>query len=214
MRSPSRSLPRTAFAVLGVTGLLAVGACATENESPDAGPVATVATMEETTTGETLSVVLNDAEGTEFGTVEINEVNDALQISAELSGLEPGFYGFHIHQTGLCEPDSAAPGAPDDTGDFLSAGGHLGSDEADHPGHAGDLPQLLVKESGDAVLTFETDRLTLSDLEDEDGSAIMIHSGPDNYANIPERYASEGADGDSLNTGDAGSRLACGVVDA
>ncbi|AJK68448.1 superoxide dismutase family protein [Corynebacterium marinum] len=214
MRSPSRSLPRTAFAVLGVTGLLAVGACATENESPDAEPVATVATMEESTTGETLSVVLNDAEGTEFGTVEISEVNDALQISADLSGLEPGFYGFHIHQTGLCEPDSAAPGAPDDTGDFLSAGGHLGSDEADHPDHAGDLPQLLVKESGDAVLTFETDRLTLSDLEDEDGSAIMIHSGPDNYANIPERYASEGADEDSLNTGDAGSRLACGVVDA
>ena len=214
MRSPSRSLPRTAFAVLGVTGLLAVGACATENESPDAGPVATVTTMEETTTGETLSVVLNGAEGTEFGTVEINEVNGALQISADLSGLEPGFYGLHIHQTGLCELDSAAPGAPDDTGDFLSAGGHLGSDEADQPDHAGDLPQLLVKESGDAVLTFETDRLTLSDLEDEDGSAIMIHSGPDNYANIPERYASEGADEDSLNTGDAGSRLACGVVDA
>lgn len=224
MRPLPRSLSRTAFALVGVTGLLTVGACATESESPDTEPVATVATVEESSTtqrasteeptdGETLSVVLSDAEGTEFGTVEITEVDDALRISADLSGMEPGFYGFHIHQTGLCEPDSAAPGDPDTTGDFLSAGGHLSTDGAGHPDHAGDLPQLLVKESGDAVLSFETDRLTLADLEDEDGAAIMIHSGPDNYANIPGRYAPGGPDEDSLKAGDAGTRLACGVVD-
>lgn len=208
-----RHLSRTIFAALGAAGLLAVGACAAEN-TDDAEPAATeqATTEEATTAGDVVTVTLNDPGGSELGAVELNEVNDALQISAAISGLEPGFYGFHIHQIGACEADSAAPNNPENTGDFLSAGGHLGSDESDHPDHAGDLPQLLVKESGDAVLSFETDRLTLADLEDEDGSAIMLHSGPDNYANIPERYAPDGPDEDSLNAGDAGSRIACGVI--
>lgn len=233
MRTFSRSLPRTAFAVLGAAGLLAVGACAEDDTrlgvTEDTEDTVTVGDTEGdtdnggATTGEstaadagdaggTVAATLNDAEGTELGTVEISEVDDALQFSADLTGLEPGFHGFHVHQTGLCETGSQAPGNPGETGDFLSAGGHLGAGESDHPDHAGDLPQLLVKNSGDAVLSFETDRLTMSDLEDEDGSAIMIHSGPDNYANVPGRYAPGGPDGDSLNAGDAGSRLACGVI--
>ena len=63
-------------------------------------------------------------------------------------------------------------------------------------------------------LTTVTDRFGVADLlADDDGSAVMVHSGPDNYANIPERYAPEGPDADTLGTGDAGSRLACGVVE-
>ncbi|MFB9071453.1 superoxide dismutase family protein [Citricoccus parietis] len=127
--------------------------------------------------------------------------------------MDPGFYGLHVHGIGECEPDSAAPDDPEDTGAFKSAGGHLGSQEADHPDHAGDLPTLLVQESGDAHLTFRTDRISLDDFEDEDGAAMMVHSAPDNFANIPERYAPDGPDEDTTGAGDAGDRLACGVIE-
>lgn len=213
-----RHLPRAIFTALGATSLLVLGACTaaddTADPTADTDTVTATGTAETTNAsqGEVLSTTLTDAEGSELGTVEVNELNDALEITLSVSGLEPGFYGFHIHQTGLCETDSAAPDNPDNTGAFLSAGGHLGSGESDHPDHAGDLPQLLVQESGDGALSFQTDRLTLADLQDDDGSAFMIHDGTDNYANIPERYAPDGADEDTRSTGDAGSRLACGVV--
>lgn len=224
----NRHVPRAVAATIGVLGMFTLSACATGDDTATTeSPAATDAAADnsaETGTTETesqtdsagstttLTADVSDAEGTELGTVNIAEGDGSLEFDAEFSGLEPGFYGFHIHQIGECEPDSAAPDDPEDTGDFLSAGGHLGSDEADHPGHAGDLPQLLVQESGDAWLAFETDRLSLEDLEDEDGAAMMIHSGPDNYANIPERYASDGPDEDTTSAGDAGSRLACGVI--
>lgn len=222
-----RTLSRSAFALVGAAGLLAVSACATE-EDQDANTATATATdavvTDETTAEETtvaddgasgdLSATLNDADGDEMATVDVSEQDGALEFTVSASGMEPGFYGFHIHGIGECEPDSAAPGDPEDTGDFLSAGGHLGGDDAEHPDHQGDLPQLLVMESGDASMTFQTDRLTLADLDDEDGSAMMIHTDADNYANVPERYAPEGADEDTLSTGDAGSRLACGVLGA
>ena len=50
-------------------------------------------------------------------------------------------------------------------------------------------------------------------LLDVDGSAIIVHSDADNFAHIPERYAEDGPDEDTLKTGDAGDRTACGVVE-
>jgi superoxide dismutase, Cu-Zn family len=47
---------------------------------------------------------------------------------------------------------------------------------------------------------------------DDEGTAVMVHAGPDNFANIPERYAPNGPDADTLKTGDSGDRIACGVV--
>jgi Cu-Zn family superoxide dismutase len=113
--------------------------------------------------------------------------------------MPPGFHGFHIHTTGRCEPP-----------DFTSAGGHLNPTGADHGDHAGDLPSLLVNEDGRGLLAAVTDRFSLAELRDDDGSAVMVHSGRDNFANIPARYG--GPDAETRSTGDAGSRLACGVV--
>ncbi|OLT06227.1 superoxide dismutase [Kocuria sp. CNJ-770] len=162
---------------------------------------------------EALTVSVRNVEGDEVGTVQFSDVQDGTQVAAQVEGLEPGFYGFHVHGTGLCVPDSAAPDDPEETGAFLSAGGHLGAEEGEHPDHAGDLPSLYVTGSGMGNLVTLTDRFTLEDLQDEDGSAVMIHTGTDNYANIPDRYAPEGPDEETLATGDAGSRLACGVVE-
>jgi Cu-Zn family superoxide dismutase len=131
----------------------------------------------------------------------------------DVDGLPPGFHGFHVHAIGVCEPDSANPTDPSMTGDFLSAGGHLGAGESDHGEHPGDLPTLYVGASGTGSLTVVLDALTFADLTDDDGSAVMVHEARDNYANIPERYAADGPDEMTLNTGDAGGRIACGPVE-
>jgi Cu-Zn family superoxide dismutase len=106
---------------------------------------------------------------------------------------------------------------------FFSAGGHFNPTSDPHGEHAGDFPVLLVMENGRAKEKFKTDRFNLSQLFDNDGSAVIIHEGRDNYANIPattdgeKRYHSHlenvfGPDSLTKATGDAGSRFACGVV--
>lgn len=156
-----------------------------------------------------------DGEGESLGQVEFIDGEQGFEVKADTESMEPGFYGFHIHEIGECEPDSQAPDDPEDTGDFLSAGGHIaGEEDADHPDHAGDLPPLLVNEDGTAQMTVATDRLDESMLLDDDGASVMVHSDPDNFANIPERYLEDSTpDDDTLSAGDAGDRLACGVIE-
>jgi Cu-Zn family superoxide dismutase len=142
---------------------------------------------------------LQDVEGNPVGEVRLSQVGkDQVEVRAEVHDLPPGFHGFHVHEVGQCEHH------------FTSAGGHLNLEDAFHPEHSGDMPVLLVNSDGTGDVSFETDRFTLKDLSDEDGSAIMVHALPDNYANIPERYG--GADQDTLGTGDSGDRIACGAI--
>lgn len=216
-RKTSMFRARTGMAFLGLAGMLTLAACGNGDAGGTADETGAQETSAATSESEALATAnVQNADGEELGTVEFSEAGDgqdAMSVKVELSGLEPGYYGLHVHANGVCETDSEAPDDPSETGDFLSAGGHLGGDDAEHPDHAGDLPSLLVMESGEANMTFQTDRLTTENLTDEDGSALMIHSDADNYANIPERYAAEGPDEDTLSTGDAGSRLACGVIE-
>jgi Cu-Zn family superoxide dismutase len=149
---------------------------------------------------------LNDASGQKVGVVVFKESHGKVDVSAEVWRAAPGFHGFHVHTTGECVPP------------FTSAGGHYNPDGVPHGDHAGDMPSLLVNQDGTAELEFETDRFTLSDLSDADGSAVIVHAGRDNFANIPTRYHSHtydtfGPDTDTLATGDAGARAACGVVE-
>jgi superoxide dismutase, Cu-Zn family len=148
--------------------------------------------------------VLKDATGQQVGLAVLRERHGEVSINADVWGLTPGFHGFHVHAVGQCVPP------------FTSAGGHFNPTGADHGDHAGDLPSLLVQEDGTAELRFTTDRFTLADLFDADGSALMVHANRDNFANIPDRYQSEasdtpGPDAETLATGDAGSRVACAV---
>jgi superoxide dismutase, Cu-Zn family len=151
--------------------------------------------------GRVASATLMDAAGRKVGVVWMREDRrgDVVHITAGVRDLPPGFHGFHIHTTGRCDPPT-----------FVSAGGHFNPGGATHGAHAGDLPSLLVNQDGTATLATATDRFTIADLRDADGSAVMVHSGPDNFANIPARYG--GPDQETLNTGDSGSRMACGVV--
>jgi Cu-Zn family superoxide dismutase len=195
---------------------LVVAGCAGADEEPaDASDqdVAAVSSESAPAGAGELTARLVDAGGAEVGTVTLSEAESGTQVAVEATGLPPGFHGFHVHAVGLCEPGSVSPTDPSMTGDFLSAGGHLGAAEADHGQHAGDLPSLYIGQSGAGNLTAVTDAFTLADLTDDDGSAVMVHAGRDNFANIPERYAPAGPDEMTRGTGDAGGRIACGPVE-
>lgn len=114
-------------------------------------------------------------------------------------GISPGFHGVHIHETGRC------------TGDFSSAGGHFDTGDNNHPNHSGDLPSLKMPANGEAgVMLFVTDAFTLDDVLADDGTAIIVHAGADNFGNIPARYG--GPDAETLANGDSGARIGCGVI--
>jgi Cu-Zn family superoxide dismutase len=119
-----------------------------------------------------------------------------------------GFHGFHVHTTGRCNR------AADPV--FGTAGGHFtNAGDGDHGEHAGDMPSLLVDRDGRALMAFVTDSFRMGQLRDADGAAVMVHEGRDNFANIDQRYASvagPGPDATTLATGDAGARVACGVL--
>jgi Cu-Zn family superoxide dismutase len=152
----------------------------------------------------TAATTIHDATGQRVGVAFFRERQGKVAVTAAVWNLAPGFHGFHVHAVGECVPP------------FMSAGGHFSPTGADHPNHAGDMPSLLVNEDGTGQLHFATDRFTLDDLFDADGSALMVHSDRDNYANIPDRYTSGGAPGPdeaTLATGDAGARAACGVIE-
>lgn len=144
---------------------------------------------------------MKDVQGAVVGSVRFTEMNGSVLVRAQIEkGLTPGFHGFHVHTAGKCD----APG-------FTTAGGHLNTSGATHSRHDGDMPSLLIHQDGTGSLDFETDTFTLSDLIDTDGSAVIVHAGADNFANIPTRYVSA-PDTTTLNTGDAGARALCGVV--
>lgn len=150
-------------------------------------------------------VVLRDSGGLVVGTVRIKQHGDEVVVRAAVHGLAPGFHGFHVHAAGECVPP------------FTSAGSHYNPAASGHGQHAGDMPSLLVNSDGAADLQFTTDRFSLADLRDSDGSAVIVHASPDNFAHIPTRYHSHtentlGPDSATLATGDAGARIACGLV--
>lgn len=173
----------------------------------------------ESNSSQKLVTPLKSADGTEVATATFEFFPGYASVTVQTTGtgkLSPGFHGLHIHSVGKCEANSVAPagGAP---GDFLSAGGHF-----QVPGHSahpasGDLASLQVRGDGSAMLQTTTDAFTEEDLLAGTKTAIIIHEQADNFANIPpERYqqvnGTPGPDEMTMATGDAGKRVACGVI--
>lgn len=167
--------------------------------------------------------VIKDTAGNRIGAARFTPVDGRTKmvVRVRVAGVTPGFHGFHVHAVGACDPNSV-----DGSGNpvpFLSAGGHFNPGGGTHGAHAGDLPPILVTEDGVGFLKFRTDRFKMKELLDEDGSAVILHAGPDNLAHIPaaageaERYHSHvddvfGPDAATRATGDAGARAGCGVI--
>jgi len=176
--------------IIGALGVATVGVGAVLAQGGEDGPPAA-------------EVTLRDAQGQVVGTVELTVTRfGTIDVEARTRrGLRSGWHGFHVHAVGRCDGPS-----------FASAGGHLNPGGRPHGAHAGDLAPLLVKGNGTATARLTTDGFGFDDLRDADGSAIIVHAGADNFANIPPRYAPGGPDQETLATGDSGARVACGVV--
>jgi Cu-Zn family superoxide dismutase len=126
-----------------------------------------------------------------------NGVIIVLSLREKPSGISPGVHAFHIHGVGKCEPP------------FKSAGDHYNPQKKQHGflskggGHAGDLPNIHVPESGQVTVEFFVAGVRLKEgknrLIDEDGSALVIHAQKDDYRSDP--------------AGNAGDRIACGAIE-
>jgi len=155
-----------------------------------------------------VAVDLADVRGKRVAHVDIRALREGgNQVTVQAWGLTPGFHAIHIHAVGLCDPAGAKP--------FASAGGHFNPTGKPEGMQAGAFPVLLAGANGAASTTFTDGNFAIGDLFGPSGSAIVIHAAADNYANIPTRYAAAGVagpDAETQMTGDAGTRIACGVV--
>jgi len=143
----------------------------------------------------------------------------AVALHADLGPDQAGFHGLHVHANdNPANGDGclANPAEPPST-HFLSADGHFTVPGHPHGQHAADMPSPLVMENGTAELEFRTDHLQVSDVI---GRAVILHYGPDNFGNIPigtepNQYQpnSPAATAATAATGNAGPRLACGVIE-
>ena len=145
----------------------------------------------------TLVAAMNPTEGnTVSGTVTFSEDGEQVRVDVALTGLEPGTsHGFHVHEVGDCS-------APDGT----SAGGHFNPGGHDHGlpdgeghRHAGDMGNVDADESGAVNTTMHFDNLALDGETGIDGRSVIVHAG---------------ADDGGQPTGNAGARIACGVITA
>jgi Cu-Zn family superoxide dismutase len=136
---------------------------------------------------------LLNAKGAPVGAAVFTQKSDGVQLDLKVSGLTPGLHGFHIHAVGRCQ-------APD----FASAGPHFNPEGKQHgwDNHLGDLQNLEVGPDGKARVRVMVPGVTLGEgpnsLFHEGGTALVIHAKPD--------------DGKTDPAGNAGARVACGVI--
>jgi len=142
------------------------------------------------------TAVLNPTAGNSVqGTVTFTQEENGVRIVANLQGLAEGDHGFHIHENGDC---SAADGT--------SAGGHFNPEGVDHAGpqaatrHIGDLGNITAGADGTATLDFIDTIVSLNGPNSIVGRGVIVHANPDDLTSQP--------------TGNAGGRLACGVIEA
>ncbi|MEO6388745.1 MAG: superoxide dismutase family protein [Croceibacterium sp.] len=153
-------------------------------------------TIDELPTQRLGQATLRLANGLPGGTAQLLASGSQVNISIAVVGMTPGIHGVHLHMVGSCE-------APD----FTSAGGHLNPGMMQHGienpsgSHLGDLPNLTVGSSGAGTVSATLQGTSADDLAkifDSDGTAVVVHAGPDDYRTDP--------------SGNSGGRIACGVL--
>lgn len=151
----------------------------------------------------TLYKTVDYGQGEEIGTVVFIDTDEGLNVRYDLSGLEPGEHGFHVHEKGNCSSQeqndkmvhAAAAGGHYDPN---NTGKHLGPDG---DGHRGDLPKLIVDSEGTAVGNFTFGKEKGLKAEEYKGRSLMVHEGGDNYSDTPTAL------------GGGGARVACGIIE-
>lgn len=140
-----------------------------------------------------------DGQGQGTGLATLIQHPDGIHVEVAAERLSAGVHAVHIHEVGTC------------TGpDFASAGGHWNPADKQHGhenpagAHMGDLPNMTVGANGKGVINAVIKGAMIKGgtdpLLDADGAAVVIHASADDYRTDP--------------TGNAGGRLACGVIQA
>jgi superoxide dismutase, Cu-Zn family len=146
----------------------------------------------------TAKATLVDSQGQKVGEATLTQAPEGVKIVMKIQNLPPGEHAFHIHAKGAC----ATPG-------FEAAGGHFNPFGKQHglknPAgpHAGDLANIMVGPDGKANVEVVAKLVTLKDGEKNslfqpEGTSLVIHAGADDYVSDP--------------AGNAGARIACGVI--
>ncbi|XP_063699380.1 extracellular superoxide dismutase [Cu-Zn]-like [Culicoides brevitarsis] len=152
---------------------------------PNNGPISAIAVLK----SETVS-----------GNVTLTQksCNDPLHVEVSFTGLSPGYHGFHVHEKG------------DLSGGCLSTGGHYNPDKVEHGDihdtirHVGDWANVEANAEGIVNVAFDDKVATLFGERSILGRAIVVHEKIDDLG--------QGGHPDSKKTGNAGGRLACGVI--
>lgn len=179
------------IAGLAVAAALAVplGACATsEQELPKPAQTSEAGPPTE------LSIVGNN--GSEIGKATFSPAPQGvlIRVLVHAGGLTPGWHGTHLHMVGDCS----------DPAKFEHAGGHIQKSNTNHGllyvhgPENGDLPNISVASDGSAAAELYSGLITMADLQDADGSALVIHANADDHMSQP--------------IGNAGDRVGCAVI--
>ena len=139
---------------------------------------------------------LQSSAGKSLGALTLTDVAGGIRVEGKLRGLPPGEHAIHLHTTGQC----TAP-------KFESAGGHWNPTNKQHGKndpqglHLGDLPNITVAPDSSVSIDATTPGGSLlgeNALLDADAASVVVHAKPDDYRSQP--------------AGNAGDRIACGVV--
>jgi superoxide dismutase, Cu-Zn family len=144
-----------------------------------------------------VKVELKDLQGASVGTATLTPAaGGGVSIALDLKNLAPGAHAFHVHQVAKCEPP------------FQTAGPHFNPDAKKHGlenpdgAHAGDMNNITVGADGTAKVTVVNKQVTLgagpNSMFAGGGTALVVHAKPDDMKTDP--------------AGNAGDRIACGVV--
>jgi len=132
------------------------------------------------------------------GTIWFTQTGDSVHITGELSGLTEGLHGFHVHEYG------------DSTNGCISAGAHFNPYKKVHGGpddevrHVGDLGNVVAPADGKAIIDFTDKLIQLQGECSIIGRSLVVHADPDDLG--------KGGHELSPTTGNAGARVACGVI--
>lgn len=178
--------------LIGAAAATLLGGCAEEKTTEDDQIEIPLGKQQVVGTAE-----ISDAQGVNVGTITLSEAGGQLVLSVALHGLSAGEKALHLHAVGSCD----APA-------FKSAGGHLNPFGKSHGHlstngpHLGDLPNVEIPRDGSystAIPLSESTENILPLIFDNDGTAVVLHAGPDDYKTDP--------------AGAAGPRIACGVLE-
>lgn len=128
------------------------------------------------------------------GTVTFIEEGENVRVIVSLTNVPEGKHGFHVHENGDCSaPDASSAG-----GHFNPAGAKHGAPD-DEARHVGDLGNVTATSARTVDVEFVDDKIALEEDRSVVGRAVVLHAGADDLASQP--------------SGDAGSRIACGVIE-